>query len=713
MQGKLFRIALALLVCIVAVGGLLYFYSSPKPIAMVPKPDTQVGPLGKIKVTFNRPVAPSTTKVEIQGDPSGGDKFAVDGTVEYLQSGEGIVFTTSSILKPATYNVKVYSESDELADWSFSVGDPQTIPPNEKPSILVIKGETEDFSAYYPEILRAEGFMGFRTTTKADLLKLDLASFSSIILSGAVDDASAKRLGAWVEEGGNLIAIKPSGPITELAGVTSEAMAPLPGYLKFDTSRQPGQGLVKEEIQFHGEAVRLTAQPETRILATLRFGESRETLPAATLRPLGSKGGEVAAIAFNLAQSVVYTRQGNPDWAEQDRDGLSPKRPNDLFFGNAKDDPQPDYLDLNKVYIPQADEQMRFLSNLLMYQRRDATPLLRFWYFPKDYKAAIVMAADDHGTKDGTRSFFELLDHVSPEGCDASKWECARATSWIYTSSGLKDRDATRYAAIGFDVGSHITTDCQDWTSTTLNAAIARDLAAFQQRFPTLPTQASSRLHCIAWSEYTTQAEIERGWGIRFDMNYYYWPDEWLKGRGGFMTGSGLPMRFSKSNGEIIDVYQQETHLVDEIFFSYPDAIEGLIERATGPEEFYGAFGTHFDFHNGFAPMVIDIARKLQVPMVSAEQMLAWQDARSHSNFKGVQWDGEALLFSISADERTEGLLTGMLPMDANGRRLTAIKREDAVVDFKTATIKGVEYALFPGAGGNYQASYAIEAAQK
>ena len=74
-------------------------------------------------------------------------------------------------------------------------------------------------------------------------------------------------------------------------------------------------------------------------------------------------------------------------------------------------------------------------------------------------------------------------------------------------------------------------------------------------------------------------------------MNYYYWPDSWLKGRPGFMTGSGLPMRFTRADGQIIDVYQQETHLVDEVFFSteQPNAIDGLLARA-GPGRLFRGF---------------------------------------------------------------------------------------------------------------------------
>ncbi len=39
-----------------------------------------------------------------------------------------------------------------------------------------------------------------------------------------------------------------------------------------------------------------------------------------TLRSVGSNGGHAAAFTYDLARSVVYTRQGNPAWAGQERD---------------------------------------------------------------------------------------------------------------------------------------------------------------------------------------------------------------------------------------------------------------------------------------------------------------------------------------------------------------------------------------------------------
>ena len=43
--------------------------------------------------------------------------------------------------------------------------------------------------------------------------------------------------------------------------------------------------------------------------------------PAVSLRSVGTNGGQVAAFAFDLAQSVIQTRQGNPAWA-----GTEPRR---------------------------------------------------------------------------------------------------------------------------------------------------------------------------------------------------------------------------------------------------------------------------------------------------------------------------------------------------------------------------------------------------
>ena len=75
-------------------------------------------------------------------------------------------------------------------------------------------------------------------------------------------------------------------------------------------------------------ATRSTAPPS---IATLYSNATTATTnPAVTLRSVGASGGQAAAFTYDLARSVVYTRQGNPAWAGQERDGVvghPPRRP--------------------------------------------------------------------------------------------------------------------------------------------------------------------------------------------------------------------------------------------------------------------------------------------------------------------------------------------------------------------------------------------------
>ena len=141
--------------------------------------------------------------------------------------------------------------------------------------------------------------------------------------------AQVTMLTDWVNGGGNLIAMRPDKQLAGLLGLTPTRHARSPnGYLLVDTARAPGQGIVGQTMQFHGTADRYTlaaATPAAVAVATLYSNATTATAnPAVTLRAVGSSGGQAAAFTFDLARSVVYTRQGNPAWAGDERDGVSP-----------------------------------------------------------------------------------------------------------------------------------------------------------------------------------------------------------------------------------------------------------------------------------------------------------------------------------------------------------------------------------------------------
>ena len=194
--------------------------------------------------------------------------------------------------------------------------------------------------------------------------------------------------------------MRPDKQLAGLLGLTDASGTLSNAYLRvYGTGA--GAGIVTDPIQFHGIADRYNLNGATA-LASLYADATTDTLqPAVTLRSVGSNGGHAAAFTFDLARSVVYTRQGNPAWAGQERDGISPIRSDDLFYGAASFDPQPDWVDLNKVAIPQADEQQRLLANLIGQMNLSRKPLPRFWYFPKGKKAVVVMTGDQHDCGDG------------------------------------------------------------------------------------------------------------------------------------------------------------------------------------------------------------------------------------------------------------------------------------------------------------------------
>src|SRR5215510_2624058 len=306
--------------------------------------------------------------------------------------------------------------------------------PNTGPGgpILVVTSSGSTFSKFYAEILRAEGLNSFAVIDVGSVSSSTLNNYDVVILANAtLTSTQLSAFTTWVNNGGNLIAMDPNSQLASLLGVNISTSQISNGYLAVNKSTPVGAGIAGASMQYHGAAKLITLNGASS-LATLYSSATASTGAAAiTLNSVGSSGGQAASFAFDLAKSVVYTRQGNPAWASQERDGLSPVRSNDKFFGASASDPQANWVDLNKVAIPQADEQQRLLANLITVMERDRKPLPRFWYLPNGHRAAVVMTGDDHNNN-GTTGRFNQLIAASPAGCNVANWECLRGTSYVF-----------------------------------------------------------------------------------------------------------------------------------------------------------------------------------------------------------------------------------------------------------------------------------------
>ena len=310
-------------------------------------------------------------------------------------------------------------------------------------------------------------------------------------------------------------------------------------------------------------------------------------------------------------------------------------------------------------------------------------------------------------SRNGTVSHFNRFLELSPPGCSVADWGCVRSSSYVYPGSLLSDAQVAGYERQGFEVALHLDTGCANFTADSLRQNWIQQRAAFLTTWAgSAPSPTTNRTHCIAWSDWATQPVVEREFGVRLDTNYYYWPPSWHGRRPGVFTGSGIPMRFANLDGSLIDVYQATTQLVDEGDSSGPPIdysvhIAALLDRALGPQSYYGAFTANIHTDRSVAPAVtiVQAAQARGVPVISARQLLAWVDGRNGSSFSGLTYDGANLRFVVNRAPGARGL-EAMVPVAGPSGRLRGLSRNGVPMPTAARVVKGVEYAVFPAVPG-------------
>ncbi|WP_169336219.1 Ig-like domain-containing protein [Pontibacter roseus] len=572
-------------------------------------------------------------------------------------------------------------------------------------SILLVSSSGNKFSQYPSEILTAEGLNGF-TTADIGAVTADMLSSYDVVILGHITLTSAQvtMFSDWTNAGGTLIAFRPDAKLAPLLGLTPGSGSLANKYLLVHTATGPGKGIVSQTMQYQGEADLYAVNGATKLATLYSSANSATTYPAVTSNSVGNLGGTAVAFTFDLAKSIIYTRQGNPEWAGQKRDGQAgPIRSDDQYY--------PDWVDLSKVAIPQADEQQRLLANIITLHSRK--PMPRLWYLPRGLKAAVVMTGDDHGNG-GTKARFNQYLQMSDDNSAAAvaDWRAIRGTSYIYPGTPLTNSEAVAFEQQGFEVALHLNTNCSNYTPTSLEQNLTSQLAEFKSQYSGVAAPTTNRTHCIAWSDWHTQPKVIRPKGIRLDANYYYWPSPWVQDRPGMFTGSGIPMRFADLDGGIIDVYQLATQMTDESDQSFPYTIDQLLNKALGKEGYYGVFcaNMHTDANTSDgSDAIIASAKSRNVPVISSKQLLTWLDGRNGSSFSSMAWNGGELSFTASVASGARNL-QGMLPVTEATGRLLSLTVNGAPVTFRMETIKGIEYAFFPCTSGNYVAVYDIDA---
>lgn len=582
------------------------------------------------------------------------------------------------------------------------------------PVLLVTNG---GYGAYLGEILRAEGLNSYDQITMAAATLAVLQQYDLVILgAGGLSAGQAADLRSFVNNGGSLLAVRPDAQIIDLFGLGASAGTLGNGYLKilngasFDGS-QPGTGLTAETLQIHGECNRVALAGGVMLAQLYSTASTSTAYPAVAAGTYGA--GRAAAFLYDLPANIVLTRQGNPANANVDIDSDGVLRTIDLFplAGGGT------WVNLDRTLIPQADEQMRLFARLVRQLAR--RPLPQLWYFPdNEDRTMLILTADAHGN---TVPMFQAeVNSLNAYG--------AKATFYMSAAGQPGDADIQPWRAQGHEFGVHPYKDALTNPGRLTTQSLTDASNWFDWTFSS-PMSRTVRNHELAWAGYTDAVEIEMAFGMAFDTNYYH-SGMWLKKADnswahGYITGSGLPMKFGKTDGTILPVYNLETHLVDEQMIASirPDRenLSGAQGFAVSKQlidasqaGFYSALMTqfHVDYYGSsdprqWAELTMGYAQSQGIKMWNVDRFLNFTQTRHDASFQNLDWNETTglLTFNLSANPAAGETLTTLIPLTYRALPLVSIQVDGGLpltAPFEQIDVRGVPLAVVSLPSGNH-----------
>jgi len=605
------------------------------------------------------------------------------------------------------------------------------------PLLLLLNDRSGNpFGAYLGEILLCQGLHCFRTAYTSALDQIPLELFGTVLLAeGPLDADQAERLRSFVLHGGSLLAMRPDPLLADVLGVAPTGGTLAEGYLAVNPNEPATHGICRQTMQFHGTADHYRPAG-ARPVAWL--ADDRDTItewPAITLHRYGE--GHAAMWAYDLARSTAYMRQGNPEWANQERDGIDLVRATDQMVG---------WMDLDRIEIPQADEQARLLVRVLDALSVTGCPLPRIGCLPPGANGILLATSDSHSNP--TSAIEDILREVESFGGHMSvyyspllhpTWRRAgtlaryRAATLPVADQVIADRytspsdtQVRNWRERGHEFGLHPFVDLDPNVPKGLEAGWTR----YWQEFTGLgygPVPPTVRTHAILWTGWVETARYQASVGMRLNLDYYHVgpafraeSGEW---RFGHATGSSLPMRFVDEQGRILAVYQQLTQLADEHLIELhwgghaklpvEEALEitrALLDQATS--KYPGAVTGNYHVDPFVSEPWRSTAGRLLagtlaeaaargMPIWTASRWLHFTEARRRCAIHEVQWDADwhQVRFEFDSSSANEELMLLIPQQHGDGRlEYVTVDGRERRHQVETGPLKGLaSLRLEPG----------------
>ncbi|MBI4028459.1 MAG: hypothetical protein HY360_25965 [Verrucomicrobia bacterium] len=531
--------------------------------------------------------------------------------------------------------------------------------------IFIPPGSPMDGAVYLAEILNAFGLCFAERLPLREVLKAADPRADVILLPVGSESAGIE---SFLQAGGGVFAIRPGEYIERMAEVRHVREDDTPSRLRL--TQPVCHGARGESLWTLGTVNVFEGAPGPHIAGYLFRPNDPKSQSIGILERATGKG-RLMVYAYDPVVCISRLRQGYPERANHLPAGQRTPRATFLH------DPNPP---VDTFWRPTADLHAALLCNLIQRLLGRHAPVPALWHLPGGAPAILLFSGDeDVGAQEANH---QQMSDLESFGGSMNLYVIPDQTS-------ITRELIEGYTRRGHAISVHPNLVPAAGKSPAEQLARAeQQVRLFRENFQ-WPAR-TVRNHSYVWPGYLELPDLWERLGIGMDANttatlYGRSPDG-----GPFVNvNSAIPLPFVREDGSLVRVYQQPTHINDDLA-AHPTTDHS---HKYSPEEFDWIAQRLFDeavrfFH---APICVNVhpcnyvsfsgphgralmsrAKEFGLPIWSLDRWHDFWRARASWRMDGLAWDGSRLTFTLKG-AACESLWLA-LPMAANERALRSLK---------------------------------------
>ena len=203
----------------------------------------------------------------------------------------------------------------------------------------------------------------------------------------------------------------------------------------------------------------------------------------------------------------------------------------------------------------------------------------------------------------------------------------------------------------GFEIGAHVSTQCQDYTGLAGLRLLRRNFRNSLQGTPGCltrpPTGPTASLERLVHPSRSGTEPTGSGWTRTTTTGRPTGPRIVPASSPAPACPCGSPI----TDGSMIDVYQAASQMTDESGQTYPFTIDTLLDKALGAEGYYGAFtiNAHTDVPDiAESSTTVASAKARGVPMCHRQADARLGRREERFGLRGLAWNGRPSVFTVA-----------------------------------------------------------------